>query len=106
MKNSEAFLFPSLYEGFGLPVIEAQSVGVPVITSNTSSLPEVAGEGALLVDPLSSESIATAMETLVRDPGKRADIIEKATQNATRFEWLVCAEKIASELSAGGEVIP
>ncbi|MGB3072815.1 MAG: glycosyltransferase family 1 protein, partial [Candidatus Moraniibacteriota bacterium] len=77
LKDAEVFLFPSLYEGFGLPVIEAQSVGVPVITANTSSLPEVAGEGAVLVNPLDSGEIATAMEMLVTDPEKRADIIEE-----------------------------
>lgn len=87
LKGAEAFLFPSLYEGFGLPVIEAQSVETPVIASNTSSLPEIAGEGAVLVDPLEPQAIAEAMETVVQNPEKRADIIEKATRNADRFSW-------------------
>ncbi len=91
LKNAEAFLFPSLYEGFGLPVIEAQSVGTPVITSNTSSLPEVAGRGAILIDPTSVPALAEAMERIVRDQKKRADIIEKATRNADRFSWAQCA---------------
>lgn len=100
LKGAETFLFPSLYEGFGLPVIEAQNAKVPVITSNTSSLPEIAGEGALFVDPLSSLQLAEAMETLVQDQGKRTDIIEKATRNVSRFGWLPCAQEIASEIHA------
>lgn len=98
LKNADVFLFPSLYEGFGLPVIEAQSVGTPVITSNTSSLPEVAGAGAILVDPLSAVQLAEAMETLVTDQGKRADIIDKATRNADRYSWAVCAQGVDSVL--------
>lgn len=99
LKNAEAFLFPSLYEGFGLPVIEAQSVGIPVIAANTSSLPEVAGEGAVLVNPLDSGEITAAMEMLIADPVKRADIIEKATRNADRFSWAQCAREVARALA-------
>ncbi len=98
LKSAEVFLFPSLYEGFGLPVIEAQSIGVPVITSNTSSLPEIAGEGAVLVDPLEPQAIAEAMTMLVQNPEKRADIIEKATRNADRFNWALCARAVSSLL--------
>lgn len=98
MRSAAAFLFPSLYEGFGLPVIEAQSVGVPVITTNTSSLPEIAGEGAVYVDPMKPEHLAEAMETLVRDPEKRADIIGKATRNASRFSWVACAREVVGLL--------
>lgn len=98
LKNTEAFLFPSLYEGFGLPVIEAQSVGVPVITSNTSSLPEIAGEGALLVDPTSVSALAEAMENIVQNHQRRADIIDEATRNADRFSWAQCAREVASLL--------
>jgi glycosyltransferase involved in cell wall biosynthesis len=95
LKDAEVFMFPSLYEGFGLPVIEAQSVGVPVITADISSLPEVAGEGAVLVNPLDSGEIAAAMKTLVTDPSKRADIIEEATRNVDRFSWAQCAREVA-----------
>lgn len=95
LRSADVFLFPSLYEGFGLPVIEAQSVGTPVITANTSSLPEIAGEGALFIDPLSSEALAGAMETLITDLEKRADIIEKATHNVSRFSWAQCAQGVA-----------
>jgi len=100
LREAEAFLFPSLYEGFGLPVIEAQSIGVPVITSNASSLPEIAGEGAVLVDPSSPSALALAMEEIVRNPEKQADIIEKATRNADRFSWARCARSVARLLKS------
>lgn len=97
LRGAEAFLFPSLYEGFGLPVIEAQQAGTPVITSAISSMPEIAGEGAILVDPHSPVALAEAMETLIRSPEKRADIIEEATKNSRRFNWKRCAESLAAE---------
>lgn len=100
LRCAEALVFPSLYEGFGLPVIEAQTVGTPVITAHTSSLPEIAGDGALLIDPVEPRAIASAMETLVRNPEKRADIIEKATRNSQRFSWKKCAEELAGVISS------
>ncbi len=69
-------------------------VGTPVITSTTSSLPEVAGEGAILVDPLDPLALAEAMEKLVTDPALRAGIIDKATQNVDRFSWERCAREV------------
>jgi glycosyltransferase involved in cell wall biosynthesis len=99
LEGAEALLFPSLYEGFGLPVIEAQTVGVPVIASATSSLPEIGGTGALFVDPLDSEAMATAMERLVRDPQLKTDIIKEARVNAARFSWAACAQSIARLLT-------
>ena len=98
LKNADVFLFPTLYEGFGIPVLEAQSVGVPVVTSSTSSLPEVAGEGAILVDPTSVESIVEGVEPLLSDPKLHSGIIEKATRNVGRYSWLSCAHKIADTL--------
>lgn len=98
LRNADVFLFPTLYEGFGIPVLEAQSVGVPVVTSSTSSLPEVAGTGAILVDPLSSERIAEGVERLLSDPKLHSGIIEKATHNVSRYSWLSCAQKIADTL--------
>lgn len=100
LKQAEAFVFPSLYEGFGLPVLEAQSVGTPVITSNTSSLPEIVGGGAILVDPLDTRALAEAMERLVRDDGLRAGIINEATANVGRFSWARCAREVAQLLLA------
>lgn len=100
LKWAEALMFPSLYEGFGLPVLEAQMVGTPVITSNTSSLPEIAGKGALLVDPLSAEALSDALRQIVMDKELRAGIIDKATQNVDRFSWAHCAQEVAQILLA------
>ncbi|TXI34118.1 MAG: glycosyltransferase family 1 protein [Candidatus Moraniibacteriota bacterium] len=94
LRNADVFLFPTLYEGFGIPVLEAQSVRVPVVTSNTSSLPEVAGEGAVLVDPTSVESIAEGVQRLLSDQGLRSGIIEKATHNVSRYSWARCAREV------------
>lgn len=95
LKNADVFLFPTLYEGFGIPVLEAQSVGVPVVTSNISSLPEVAGAGAVYADPQSVESIVMGVQRVLSDKGFRDDIIEKATHNVSHFGWVGCAEKIS-----------
>ncbi len=99
LRKAEALVFPSLYEGFGLPVIEAQMVRTPVITSTTSSLPEIAGEGALLVDPLDVEALAKALEKLITDPKLRAGIIIEATRNVDRFSWAYCAQEVGLLLS-------
>ncbi len=96
LRGADIFLFPTLYEGFGIPVLEAQSVGVPVITSDTSSLPEVGGEGAVYVDPLSAESIVEGVQKVLSDEAFRDDIIEKATHNVNRFSWDKCAQVIAA----------
>lgn len=100
LRGADIFLFPTLYEGFGIPVLEAQSVGVPVITSDTSSLPEVGGEGAGYVDPLSAESIAEGVSRILSDTAFRDGILEKAYKNTGRFSWKACAEAIADTLKA------
>ncbi len=82
-----AFVFPSRFEGFGLPVLEAMSLGAPVITSNVSSLPEVAGEAALLVDPMDPAAIAAAMERLERDHGLREALGLAGRSRAALFSW-------------------
>lgn len=94
LQGAEVFLFPSLYEGFGLPVIESQLAETPVIAANTSSLPEIAGEGAILVDPSQPREIALALENLTRDPERRADIIEKGIRNSQRFSWEKCCKEL------------
>ncbi len=86
-QNAYCLLFPSFYEGFGLPIVEAQSFGVPAITSNISSMPEVVGEGGLLIDPCSIESIKNALEQLLSDTGLRDSLSQKAMINAQRFSW-------------------
>jgi glycosyltransferase involved in cell wall biosynthesis len=94
LSGALAFLFPSLHEGFGLPVLEAQACGCPVITSTTSSLPEVAGNGALLVDPEDTAGIAKAMQRIITEPGLRDELIERGFANVGRFSWGTCAETV------------
>jgi len=81
------FLYVSLYEGFGLPVLEAMAAGTPVICSSTTSIPEVAGEAALLVDPLDPEAIANAMERLLADRTLQADLRDRGRRRAVTFSW-------------------
>lgn len=92
------FCYPSLYEGFGLPVLEAQAFGVPVMTSRHSSLPEVAGDAALLVDPENEEEIAQAMLRLSRDEALRQELIRKGHQNVKRFSWARAARETLAVL--------
>lgn len=92
-KNAEMFVLPSLYEGFGLPVIEAMKYGCPVITSNVSSLPEAGGEAALYVDPKDANDIAKKMKKLLEDESLRKDLIAKGTKQVEKFSW----EKSAKE---------
>jgi glycosyltransferase involved in cell wall biosynthesis len=83
----EALIYPSLYEGFGLPVLEAMAAGAPVITSNISSLPEVAGEAAILVNPFSFEEIASALRSILVDDARRRDLGNLGKRRATNFNW-------------------
>lgn len=98
-----AFVFPSLYEGFGMPVLEAMACGTPVITSNVSSLPEVAGDAALLVDPTSVDAIAAAMVRLLSDPELRSELTSKGLRRASQFS---CEALAARTLSVYREVVP
>ena len=95
LNGADVFLFPTLYEGFGIPILEAQSVEAPVVTSVTSSLPEVAGEGAIFVDPLRMESIAEGVQKLLVESEIRSGIIKRGTHNVSRFSWMSCAKNIA-----------
>jgi glycosyltransferase involved in cell wall biosynthesis len=81
------FVFPSLYEGFGLPPLEAMASGAPVVTSNVSSLPEVAGDAAILVDPYDPQSIADGLRLLLTDPVMRQTLRERGLQRAAEFSW-------------------
>lgn len=94
LSGAEAFLFPSLYEGFGLPVLEAQSCGCPVMTSTTSSLPEVAGDSALLVDPADGRAITGAMRRLAADSDLRRALSAAGQRNVCRFSWASSAQEL------------
>ena len=85
--GAAAFVYPSLYEGFGFPVAQAMAAGVPVITSNVSSLPEVVGDGGTLVDPRSPAELTNAMSKILTSPELRADLAARARMGAQRFDW-------------------
>ena len=89
---AEIFVFPSLYEGFGLPVLEAMACGTPVVTSNVSSLPEVAGDAAILVDPTSTAELATAIERLLTDLPLRHEMIARGLERCQKFSWRKAAQ--------------
>lgn len=93
IQSAKALVFTSLYEGFGLPVLEAFASRIPVITSNCTSLPEVAGEAAILVDPLSIDAIGNAMQAIAGDAHMCASLIEKGSSQALQFTWQKTAEK-------------
>jgi alpha-1,3-rhamnosyl/mannosyltransferase len=90
---ADAFLYPTLYEGFGLPVVEAMSCGIPVLTSSTSALQEVAGGYAYLVDPMDVDAIARGIVVLTTDEKLRSDFIELGKKRALDFSWEKAAEK-------------
>lgn len=94
LQEAEVFVYPSFYEGFGMPVVEAQACGTPVITSNTSSLPEAAGEGALFVDPNDVEGLSRAMNRLLKSEELREDLIRKGLRNAGKYSWEKSARKL------------
>ncbi len=94
MAGASAFVYPSLYEGFGFPVAQAMAAGVPVITSNTSCLPEIAGDGALLVDPRSPAEIRAALEKLLASEELRQELRTAGMARARRdYRWEICARK-------------
>ena len=99
MKLAKVFAWPSLYEGFGLPVLEAMAVGTPVLTSNVSSLPEVAGDSALLVDPYSVGDIAKGLSLLLTDSNLREHYSNKGQLRSREFTWEKCAEIVKTALN-------
>jgi glycosyltransferase involved in cell wall biosynthesis len=86
-RSAEVFVFPSLYEGFGLPPLEAMASGTPVVTSNVSSLPEVAGDAAVLVDPYDVDSIVEGLRRVLSDPALAAELRRKGLERAREFSW-------------------
>ncbi len=94
--NASLFAYPSLYEGFGIPILEAMSAGIPVVCSNTSSMPEVAGEAALFVNPLDVDDIASGMFSLLSDEALRATKIALGKIQTTKFSWDKSAEDLGN----------
>lgn len=94
IRQASAFAFPSLYEGFGMPLLEAQACGIPCIASNTSSLPEVGGRAALYVDPHSSEEFSDALIRIITDEGLRNQLCRDGLENVKRYTWQRCARII------------
>lgn len=105
LKNALAFIHPSIYEGFGMPIVEAMANGIPVACSNVSSLPEIAGPAALLFDPFNIDSIAQAMHRLADDPKLRKELIQKGYEQAKKYsdrdamvdEYIRVMEKVMKE---------
>lgn len=93
LNQAALFAFPSLYEGFGLPILEAQACGTPVVTSSVTSMPEVAGAGAVLVDPHSPEAIADGILRVLENPGLAASLKGAGLRNLHRFTWEICADQ-------------
>lgn len=98
LSGAVAYVFPSLYEGFGLPALEAQACDAPLICADTSSLPEVAGDAALFVDPTDVDGWTQAMTRLLTDTHLRADLIARGRRNRQRFSWRACAETVMQAL--------
>jgi glycosyltransferase involved in cell wall biosynthesis len=92
-RAARAFVYPSLFEGFGLPPIEAMACGTPVVTSGVTSLPEVTGDAALLIDPTDERALANALIEIVNNERLRAELREKGVAQAKKFNWRDAAEK-------------
>lgn len=98
-RQASALVFPPLYEGFGLPVVEAQRLGCLVVAADRTSLPEVAGDGALLVDPTSPDDIARQVVDLLADPARAAGLRDAGLTNARRFSWDASAAVLTAMLA-------
>ena len=107
-RAAEALVCPSLYEGFGLPILEAMACGTPVLTSNVTALPEVAGDAALLVDPASVEQITNSIERIVSDTSLRSCLRQKGLARAAQFSWSQTCDRVNEVLISDkrGSAIP
>jgi glycosyltransferase involved in cell wall biosynthesis len=99
-RAATVFVYPSLYEGFGLPPLEAMACGTPVISSNAASLPEVVGDAARLIDPADSEALAQALHDVLTQPALQADLRQRGQRRAAQFSWQRCAAETLAVYSA------
>jgi len=93
------FIYPSFFEGFGFPPLEAMSCGVPVIVSNASSLPEVVGSGGIMIDPNKPDEIFEAMKEILTNPELKKKLIEKGLEQAKKFNWNETAREFLKFIS-------
>jgi glycosyltransferase involved in cell wall biosynthesis len=100
LAQAEALVFPSLYEGFGFPVLEAMHCGTPVIAADASSLPELVNDAGVLVNPLDTQAIARAMQQVISDAARRQQLITRGRQQAQQFTWERCARQTLEALEA------
>jgi glycosyltransferase involved in cell wall biosynthesis len=96
LAHAHVLAYPSLYEGFGFPVLEAMSIGVPVVAARAGSIPEVAGDAATLVGPTDVRALADALAALVDDDARRAEQIARGRDQARRFSWIDTAHGLAA----------
>jgi glycosyltransferase involved in cell wall biosynthesis len=101
-RRARLLLFPSRYEGFGFPVLEAMAFGTPVVTSNCSSLPEVAGDAAVLVDPEDIPQMARACAALLGDPVRMQSLVERGRRRVLDYRWEECARQVHAVLLRAG----
>lgn len=102
LSGARLFAFPSLHEGFGIPILEAQACGTPVVCSMTSSLPEVAGDGAVFVDPCDADAISAAMARLMTDELLREKVVAHGLENVKRFSWEKSAREVLDVIESVG----
>jgi len=93
LKNADVFVFPSFYEGFGFPVLEAQAAGVPVVASDIPAFREILRDSALLANPYKPSEIAEAIYKIIKNQELRQNLIDEGHENIKRFNWLDCAKK-------------
>ena len=99
LRGAELLAFPSLYEGFGLPPLEAMACGTPVVASNSSSIPEVSGSAALLVSPASVDENVQAIDSLLREPALVEKMVAAGKQRAAMFTWAHAARRLDEQLA-------
>ncbi len=100
---ADLLIFPSLYEGFGIPLIEAMSCGCPIVTSNAGGLPEIAGDAAVLVNPYDVDEISTAMCKVIDDSDLQKNLISNGYRQVKNFSWNKCAHEVLNEFNKLGQ---